>query len=330
MARCISSWFRRAFASTYWSRFATATKTVTVSDGRLTIDAKGGSNTKIDYVEITPVTAPTDTTPPSAPAGLTATAGDARVSLSWNAVAASDLAGYRVYRSTSTTVPLDSPISGSTLVTATTIADTAAQNGTTYRYVVVAVDTSANASGPSSTVSATPQPAAVTTDLDVNFQPDSAPVPSGYVKDSGGAFDATRGFGWIREDSLSSTHVGLDISPNARDRNLVSDQRLDTFLHMQYPASVTSATAIKVPAAWEAVVPDGSYTVTVGVGDADANFDSTHRIRIEGVVAISGFVPTSSNRFAQATQTVVVSDGRLTVDALGGTNTKLDFVIVRG
>ena len=317
------------FAPLSANRFASGTRTVTVGDGRLTVDARGGTNTKIDYLEITPVGA-ADTTPPPAPAGLTATAGDAQVALSWQGVAASDLAGYRVYRSTSTPVALGTPISGSSLVTQTTFLDASAQNGTTYHYVVVAVDTSANASGPSPSASATPQATGPPPfDLKVNFQPDAAAVPAGYTKDAGLAFSAVRGFGWIREDSLSATHVGLDISPNARDRNLVSDQRLDTLMHMQYPPAA-SGTAVRTPAAWEAVVPDGTYEVTVGVGDAAANFDSTHRIRIEGAVAIAGFVPVSGSRFAQATQTVVVADGRLTVDALGGTNTKIDFVTVAG
>lgn len=34
--------------------FATNTKTVTVSDGRLSVDSAGGKNTKINYIEITP------------------------------------------------------------------------------------------------------------------------------------------------------------------------------------------------------------------------------------------------------------------------------------
>ena len=59
-------------------------------------------------------------------------------------------------------------------------------------------------------------------------------------------------------------------------------------------------------------------------------FDSTHRITIEGNVAIGGFVPTSTTRFAQATRTVSVGDGRLTIDAIGGTNTKIDYVDVSG
>ena len=66
------------------------------------------------------------------------------------------------------------------------------------------------------------------------------------------------------------------------------------------------------------------------MGDAAANFDSTHRIRLEGAAAVAGFVPTSTNRFAQATQMVAVGDGRLTVDAIGGTNTKINFVRIKG
>jgi len=316
------------FTPTSANRFASATKRVAVNDGRLTLDAKGGTNTKINYVEIAQSTMPADTVAPDAPGSLTATAGDARVSLSWAASAASDVAGYRVYRSTSMPVPISNPISGSSLVSGTSFTDTTAQNAVAYHYVVVAVDTSANASGSSPTATATPRAAAL--DLRVNFQPDTAAIPAGYVKDGGLPYSAARGFGWVREDSLSTTtHAGLDVAVNARDRNLVTDQRIDTLIHMQYPAA-SSGTAVRTPAAWEAAVADGTYEVTVGVGDAAANFDSTHRIRLEGTTAIAGFVPMSANRFAQATQTVTVADGRLTVDALGGTNTKIDFVTIKG
>ena len=265
-----------------------------------------------------------DTTAPAAPTDLTATPGAAQVTLNWTASTASDVAGYRVYRSTTTPVTLDNPISGSSPVTPTTFTDTTAQNATTYHYVVVAVDTSANASEPTATASATPQPAVV--DLKINFQPAAAPVPLGYTKDAGLAYTAERGFGWVREDSLSSmSHVALDVSQYARDRNLNSDQRLDTFMHMQYPRPNGS---VMKPAAWEAAVANGTYDVTVSAGDAGAHYNSTHRIRLESTVAIAGFVPTSANRFAQATQTVAVSDGRLTVDAIGGMNTKINYVTI--
>lgn len=73
-------------------------------------------------------------------------------------------------------------------------------------------------------------------------------------------------------------------------------------------------------------MPNGSYSVTVSVGDAITS-DSTHRIRIEGQAAIAGFVPTSSNRFARAMR-VVTGAGRPSVDAIGATNTRIDYVDV--
>jgi hypothetical protein len=172
-------------------------------------------------------------------------------------------------------------------------------------------------------------PAGAAVDRKINFQPAGAPVPTGYSADTGAAYSATAAQGWVREDSLtSSPHVPLAVSANTRDRELVSDQLLDTFVHMQYPAAGAPPTAVIIPAAWELKVPDGDYTVLLSVGDAAANFDSVDRINVEGQVAIDNFVPTSGTRFQSATRTVHVSDGRLTIDARGGTNTKLDYVRV--
>ena len=96
----------------------------------------------------------------------------------------------------------------------------------------------------------------------------------------------TEASGWVRQASLGqATPTPIDISPNARDRNAVDDQRLDTLLHMQYPSRANSASAVKTPAAWEYDLLNGTYEVTVGVGDPTA-FDSTHEINIEGVGAI--------------------------------------------
>ncbi|MHC5823325.1 MAG: hypothetical protein ACYT04_47705 [Nostoc sp.] len=41
--------------------------------------------------------------------------------------------------------------------------------------------------------------------LGINFQPNNAPVPPGYIKDIGQAYNDTPGFGWVREDSLGNT-----------------------------------------------------------------------------------------------------------------------------
>ena len=91
--------------------------------------------------------APFDSTPPAAPIGLGATAGNGSVSLAWTANGEPDLAGYNVYRSTTPSVPLVSPLNGATLVATAAYLDGTAANGTTYYYVVTAVDTGSNQSG---------------------------------------------------------------------------------------------------------------------------------------------------------------------------------------
>ncbi|MBK7513900.1 MAG: fibronectin type III domain-containing protein [Chloracidobacterium sp.] len=97
-----------------------------------------------------------DTTPPAAPTGLAATPGNTSVSLAWAANSEGDIAGYNVYRSTSPSVPLTSPINGGTPVVGTAYNDTGRTNGQIYYYVITAVDTSANQSGASNEVNATP------------------------------------------------------------------------------------------------------------------------------------------------------------------------------
>jgi hypothetical protein len=163
----------------------------------------------------------------------------------------------------------------------------------------------------------------------ITFQPNNVPVPSGYIKDIGQAYSDTQGFGWVREDSLGNTiPTPLDIQLNTRDRNLTGiDQRLNRLIHLQYPAS-NSGTAVKIPAAWEYKLSNGSYNVNVSVGDASNSVDSKHQINIEGTAAISGFVPTATKKFTAVTRIVNVTDGKLTIDAKGGTNTKLNYIAI--
>jgi hypothetical protein len=90
-------------------------------------------------------------TPPSAPTGLTATAGNSQVALSWNA--SSGATSYNVYRSTSSGGEGSTPIASG--VTSTSYTNTGLTNGTTYYYKVAAVNT-AGTSGQSTEASATP------------------------------------------------------------------------------------------------------------------------------------------------------------------------------
>ena len=97
---------------------------------------------------------PLDLTPPAGPLGLTATAGDATVGLSWTASSEPDLDHYDVYRGTAPGGPYG--IVNSSPVATPSYDDSTVVNDTTYYYVVRAVDSSGNASGDSSEVSATP------------------------------------------------------------------------------------------------------------------------------------------------------------------------------
>ena len=101
-----------------------------------------------------------DTTPPSAPSGLSATSGDAELSLSWNSTGASDLDGYRLYRAESSISSAEGmkPVSGSAPISETSLTDSEVTNGTTYYYRVTAVDESGNESSMSSEVKGTPFP----------------------------------------------------------------------------------------------------------------------------------------------------------------------------
>jgi probable HAF family extracellular repeat protein len=144
----------------------------------------------------------------------------------------------------------------------------------------------------------------------VNFQPAGAAVPPGYVADTGPAFGPRgngRSYGW-----------NSDNSANARDRNAAGspDQRYDTLNHMQKPGGATR---------WEIAVPNGTYTVHVVAGDP-VNADSTYRITVENVPAVSG-TPTATTRWFEGTVRVSVNDGRLTItNGTGAVNNKLDVV----
>ncbi|AQT68750.1 Alpha-amylase/pullulanase [Anaerohalosphaera lusitana] len=95
-----------------------------------------------------------DTTPPAAPTGLTATPGDATVTLDWDDNSETDLASYNVYRSTTSGTGYAILAQG---LPTSDYTDNSVSNGTTYYYVATAVDTSNNKSAYSSQVSATPQ-----------------------------------------------------------------------------------------------------------------------------------------------------------------------------
>ncbi|HEX8770250.1 MAG TPA: Ig-like domain-containing protein, partial [Acidimicrobiales bacterium] len=154
----------------------------------------------------------------------------------------------------------------------------------------------------------------------INFQPKDSVVPFGYRSDYGEAFDSKRGYGWIDQNK----NKPASIVGNGRERNLDGDQRRDTLMYMQYKGSEPGSVAKS--ARWQYAIASGTYDVRVTVGDPLLTENSVHRVVVEGVVAIPSFTPTSDNRFAMGSVRVQVSDGRLTLNAAGGVNTKINYV----
>lgn len=164
--------------------------------------------------------------------------------------------------------------------------------------------------------------------LRVNFQSPDAETPEGYLADFGQAYgerhesnqaeDLT--YGWVAEQSRDP----LDVVAMGRDRNRPGvEQRLDTLVHME---GWDAAARRIVPAVWELAVPEGRYAVTVSVGDATRN--SANTVNVEGVTAIDSFRGTPEEDYQENRVVVPVTDGRLTVDSIGGENTKINYVEV--
>jgi len=107
----------------------------------------GGASANSSQVSATPQSAV-----PQAPGGLTATPGDAQVSLSWNP--SSGATGYNVKRSTTSGGPYTTVGSPA----GTSFTNTGLTNGTPYFYVVTAVNASGESAN-SAQVSATPRAA---------------------------------------------------------------------------------------------------------------------------------------------------------------------------
>ena len=130
--------------------------------------------------------APVDNGPPAAPTNFSAAdrAGDqgGAINLSWSANADPDLAGYRLSRATIAGGPY-TPV-GAGLLTGTSVVDSGLSNGTTYYYVLRAVDASGNESANSNEASAIPAD---------NLAP-AAPAGAAATDrpgDQGGAVDVT-------------------------------------------------------------------------------------------------------------------------------------------
>jgi hypothetical protein len=108
---------------------------------------------------------------PAAPTGLTATAGDGQITLSWTGNDERDLRGYNIYRSTSSFIDTVSAtkVNPALFVGSTTYTDQDLAGGGTYHYRLTAVDEDGNESALSTSASVFLEPATVSYNLTQTF-----------------------------------------------------------------------------------------------------------------------------------------------------------------
>jgi hypothetical protein len=268
------------------------------------------------------------------------------VTLGWDPAPASEkitgyLVGYAQVPANATTCPTNGD--GDTFVpvkppTATTFKITTLTPGKTYCFRVYSISSNgrSNASntvgpraipGPPSPPDPLPStssrrpalvapgvPPASPFTIRILFGPASEAVPSGFLLDSGAAFGDRgngRSYGW-----------NVDASRATRDRDPAHPgQPGTTFIHMQRePDGVANGV-------WEFAVPNGTYDVRLCAGDPNFT-DSSYSVEVEDVLLLTG-TPTAEKHIFEASKTVTVSDGRLTVrSGKGAVNNKLCWIAV--
>src|ERR1700712_2556416 len=168
---------------------------------------------------------------------------------------------------------------------------------------------------------------AATTLAKLSFQATNIAAPAGFTIDSGQAYTAARGYGWV--NLTNSTPI--DLTGNTR-ASWTSAVGFTTVFQMQQR---NASTGVVTGGRWEYALPNGTYDVTITAGDARSNdgttyccLDSTNRLTVEGVLAVNDFHPTAATPLITTTVTVAVTDGKLTLDPVGGVNDKLDRISI--
>ncbi len=143
--------------------------------------------------------------------------------------------------------------------------------------------------------------------IEINFQKSGASTPVGYLVDDGSLFgNRQNGFsyGW-----------NVDNTANARVRNLISDKRFDTFIHMQLNGTYS----------WSISLPNHLYRVSIACGDPEYT-DSYHKIEANGISVVN-FFPSNTFKYGAGTANVDVTNGMMTIKpATSSINAKISFI----
>jgi len=264
---------------------------------RVAMDTNSGSGSVANFNYFT-LRLPNVT--PSAPSDLAVTSqSSSRITLSWTGVA--NEAGYKIERSADGSTGWSQV--GTTTADVTTFHNVGLTANTTYFYRVRAFN--GGDSGYTSTVSTSTLLQDVFAPTKINFQANGSSLVSGYTPDTGEIY-AYRGndltFGWNKD------HTNSD-----RDRDDNSNQLLDTFVMMQSSSN------------WKIDVPNGTYNVKVGIGDA--SFASSYTLNVNGVNYWNN-TSLGVNSFANKTLSIAVTNGKITIDNGGSADnsTRINYV----
>ncbi len=203
-----------------------------------------------------------DTTPPAAPTGLTATSGDGTAALTWTANTESDLAGYNVYQ--------DGVKINTSLITGTSNTLTGLTNGTTYNFSITTVDTSGNESVQSSSVSVTPNPAlSVPTNL-------TASAGDTQVSLSWSAVSGATGYNVKRSTTTGGPYTTVTSSVyNSYTDSSVTNGTTYYYVVSAVNAGGESGNSNEVSATPQVAVPAAPTNLTATAGDSQVSLSWT-------------------------------------------------------
>ena len=265
--------------------------------------------TEPDLTPDDPEPEPGDTTPPAAPTGLVATAGDHVVTLDWADNTEPDLARYAVYRSTT---PGGAYTALVTNLTFSTWSDTTAVNGTTYHYVVTASDTALNESADSPEASATPQ---------------APPPPEAPASLVASAVASSRiELSWSAADGATSYLVKRSTSAGGPFDTLAADIPTTSYSDVSTALSVTyHYVVVAVNSGGEsAASPQASarldvaarvqhlhlkFDETSGASAADASGNARHATLVNGATFVAGSFGNALGLAASASQYATLPAG---------------------
>ncbi|WKN32537.1 PKD domain-containing protein [Porifericola rhodea] len=328
------------------SRFRTASVTVEVTDGKLTIDpvSTNARNTKINSVEILPATSGGEESLEFSDASLSVSIPEGGSSKeASNFISATNFVPSPIDISLSASeggsVPSWLKVNGQLLNGSPT-------HNTAEAEIVFEFDPSGlsegtyqatvTASGPNATTASFTANLEVSAafvqsfPVQVNFQDEGSATPATWVKDFGEAYGLrTSGYtyGWVSADG---SHTPLSLVGNGRNRNRSGfTLQENTLMHMQYN-HVGGSSGVSQEGVWEIAVPNGDYEVTITAGDlSNENLSGTkHHINVEGKNVLSYDAQIGQINLQSRMDIIKVNDGKLTLDASGGYNSKIMSVVI--